>query len=255
MASGRSSRARYKCRLWRWDKRGSRAHVLATAGRSFGEDLFARLSKVEATVSRLAKSAGCRVLDVCDRLERVELLLFSCSFEQFREIDDMLKSMKEQQSSSDGSCIFEPPRREVLDAPCVFERPRRAVLAPVWERRSRNSGGSFSRTGARTSRRLRRKLPARDDLNLQQNHDRWDKRMGLNMQEPRNDQACNDWDRDSLDAKPTCNQNHLAAKAFQAPRQSSHRSSTAAGRNDSDLLSFEDMIARMNDIQDGDVCT
>ncbi|CAE8716328.1 unnamed protein product, partial [Polarella glacialis] len=72
--------------------------------------LATRLGHVEQETARLsaevAGSLARKVQDVCERLERVEMLLFSCNFDQFGEIDEMLRSWKGTSQPS-----FQPPKR------------------------------------------------------------------------------------------------------------------------------------------------
>lgn len=87
--------------------------------------LALRLADMERSIAQLAESLSSKaiasmsaqVLDVCERLERVELLLFSCSFEQFREIDEALHAFRE------GRAPGRPPSAASADAPPPRNRP------------------------------------------------------------------------------------------------------------------------------------
>jgi hypothetical protein len=57
--------------------------------------MAARLTAAERRLAQLgAADFSAKMLEVSQRLERVEILLFSCSFEQFKEIDEMIKALR-----------------------------------------------------------------------------------------------------------------------------------------------------------------
>lgn len=66
--------------------------------------MSARLSRVEKSLAQFVGAAGTAfgtpvsmvewVRDVTERLERMEMLLFSCNFEHFNEIDKLLQSLR-----------------------------------------------------------------------------------------------------------------------------------------------------------------
>jgi len=73
--------------------------------------ISARLARVEENIVHLAGSTdavpgtsarlGAWMEDVKQRLERMELLLFSCNFEQFNQIDDMIKTLRKEHETVD----------------------------------------------------------------------------------------------------------------------------------------------------------
>mmetsp|Transcript_112284 Transcript_112284/g.194671 ORF Transcript_112284/g.194671 Transcript_112284/m.194671 type:complete len:234 (+) Transcript_112284:33-734(+) len=50
------------------------------------------------------KSLSATVDEVCQRLERIELLLFTCNFDQFKEIDSMLGVLRSEPSQALQTC-------------------------------------------------------------------------------------------------------------------------------------------------------
>eukprot|EP00929_Paragymnodinium_shiwhaense_P051296 TRINITY_DN25825_c0_g1_i1.p1 TRINITY_DN25825_c0_g1~~TRINITY_DN25825_c0_g1_i1.p1 ORF type:complete len:357 (-),score=59.79 TRINITY_DN25825_c0_g1_i1:136-1206(-) len=75
-----------------------------------------RLCRLAAALQVDSLSAfSSKFLDICCRLERVEMLLFSCNFDQFKEIDSLLDTLKAGSSAADKAAMFGTPCLDISD--------------------------------------------------------------------------------------------------------------------------------------------
>lgn len=89
--------------------------------------MAARLTAAERRLAQLgAADFPAKMSEVSQRLERVELLLFSCSFEQFKEIDEMIKALRPE-SEQAPSHIAAADESEELDV-IMQQSPLLAVV-------------------------------------------------------------------------------------------------------------------------------
>jgi len=214
----------------------------------------AQLAK--AVGSKAEGSIGARVLDVCDRLERVELLLFSCSFEQFREIDEMLKGLRDErrQSSASQQPVYETPQKarpqplrpisERRKGTAQSRRPSAEVDISIDDVMLDVSGTSEPEASLPSHPhqcRLRASTPGRE---------RSPARAGaghLRLDESRCEER-----PDNLRASAET----LRSSVHKASSSEVNAEGVACGSDgEGEFLSFEDMIARMSDIPSYDGCT